>query len=127
MSPSTTSQAHIAYELIEDAKHQVVIIEFLSHDIGTSDHARELGEQLDSLIRPQARQHFVIDCAGVRTLGNTAFREIAAFVLKAKGVWVCNLNEKLRFGANLIGLDTRAKFAADRRAAIAEAQTAPWD
>jgi hypothetical protein len=30
MSTTTTMQAHIAYELIENTKHQVVVIEFVS-------------------------------------------------------------------------------------------------
>ena len=92
MSTATDRQAHIAYELIEDTNHQVVVIEFVSHDIISPAHARELGEQLHSLIRPEAPQYFVIDFAGVRSLGSTAFSEILSFVHKAKPVWVCNLD-----------------------------------
>jgi anti-anti-sigma regulatory factor len=108
MSTTMTIQAHIAYELIENTDHQVVIVEFLSHDIATSAHARELGEQLRSLLRPQPRQYFVIDCTGVRSLGSTAFGEIVSFVHQTKAVWVCNLDNQLRFGAALIGLDNPA-------------------
>jgi anti-anti-sigma regulatory factor len=127
MSTATTTQAHIAYELIENTEHQVVIVEFLSHDIATTAHARELGEQLHLLICPDSIQYFVIDCAGVRSLGSTAFSEILSFVRDAKAVWVCNLDNQLRFGAALIGLDTWAKYAANRRAAIEEAErTARW-
>jgi anti-anti-sigma regulatory factor len=128
MSTTTAIQAHIAYELIEHADHQVVIIEFRSHDIAGPAHARELGEQLSTLIRRQPSQYFVIDFAGVRALGSSAFGEILSFVRKARPVWVCNLDETLRLGAFLIGLDNWARFAADRRAAIAEAErTARWD
>jgi len=128
MSTATTIQAHIAYELIEDANHQVVIIEFLSHDIVSPAHARELGEQLQSLIRPQPHQYFVIDCAGVGSLGSTAFSELVSFVHKANAAWVCNLDNTLRFGAALVGLDNWARFAANRRAAIEEAErSARWD
>lgn len=124
----TTTTAHIAYELIEGTQHQVVVIEFLSHDITSPSHARELGEQLDWLIRPQLRQYFVLDCAGVRSLGSTAFSEILSFVHEAKPVWVCNLDDSLRLGASLVGLDNWVKFAANRRAAIKEAErTAEWD
>ena len=57
-----------------------------------------------------------------------AFSEIASFVHKAKPAWVCNLDHTLRIGASLIGLDNWARFAADRRAAIKEAErTAQWD
>jgi anti-anti-sigma regulatory factor len=128
MSTVTTLQAHIAYELIENTNHQVVIIEFLSREIATAAHARELAEQLQSLIRPQPLQYFVIDCEGVRSLGSTAFSEIVSFVHKAKVVWVCNLADKLRLGAALVGLDTWARFAVSRLAAIDEAErTARWD
>ncbi len=128
MSTATTGQTHIAYELIEGTNHQVVIIEFLSHHITSPAHARELGEQLCSLLRPRPSQYFVLDCAGVRSLGSTAFSEILTFVHKARPVWFCNLDGSLRLGASLIGLDNWAKFAADRRAAIKEAErTARWD
>jgi hypothetical protein len=128
MSIATALQAHIAYELIEDSDHQVVVIEFVSHDIADPAHARELGEQLHSLIRPQPRQYFVIDCAGVRTLGSTAFSEILSFVCKGRPVWLCNLDGTLWLGAFLIGLDNWVKFAANRIAAIEDAErTARWD
>jgi anti-anti-sigma regulatory factor len=122
MSTATTIHAHIAYELIEDANHQVLIIDFLSPEISTSGHARELGEQLHSLIRSQPHQYFVIDFAGVRSLGSTAFSEIASFVQKAKSVWVCNLNSKLQIGADFVGLDAWARFAVNRLSAIEEAE-----
>jgi anti-anti-sigma regulatory factor len=128
MSTATTVQTHIAYELIEDTKHQVVVIEFLSHEIVTTAHARELGEELNSLLRPQPLQYFVIDCAGVRALGSTAFSEILTFVHRARPVWICNLDNTLRLGAAMIGLDNWARFAANRYAAIKEAErTARWD
>jgi anti-anti-sigma regulatory factor len=128
MSTTTAIQTHIAYELIENTDHQVVVIEFVSHDIISPAHARELGEQLHSLIRPQPAQYFVIDCAGVRALGSSAFSELVSFVQKAKPVWVCNLDNTLRLGAALVGLDNWAKFAANRSAAINEAErTARWD
>jgi anti-anti-sigma regulatory factor len=128
MSSATTIHAHIAYELIEDTNYQVVVIEFLSQDIASPTHAQELREQLHSLLRPQQLQYFVIDCADVRSLGSTAFSAIADFVRKARPVWVCNLANTLRFGASLVGLDNWARFAADRRAAIEEAErTALWE
>jgi anti-anti-sigma regulatory factor len=121
MPTATTIQAHIAYELIEDTNHDVVVIEFESHDITSPVHAQELGEQLDSLIRPDSVPYFVIDFARVRSLGSTAFGEIVSFVRKATSVWICNLDASLRLGASLIGLDDCAKFAANRRVAINEA------
>jgi anti-anti-sigma regulatory factor len=128
MSTATAIQTHIAYELIEHTNHQVVVIEFVSHDIASPARARELGAQLHSLIRPQTPQYFVIDCAGVRALGSSAFGELLSFVHKVKPVWVCNLDNTLRLGAALIGLDNWVKFAANRRLAINEAErTARWD
>ena len=122
MSTATAIQAHIAYVLIEGSNHEVVIIDFASHEIASPAHARELGEQLDSLIRPRSLQYFVIDFAAVRSLGNTAFSEVVSFVRKARAVWVCNLDEKLRLGASLSGLDDCATIVANRRAAITQVE-----
>jgi anti-anti-sigma regulatory factor len=128
MSTETAVQPHITYELIDGVRYQVVVIELLSRDITTSVHARELGDQLQSLIRPQPTQYFVVDCSVVRALGSSAFSEILSFVQKARPVWFCNLDDTLRLGASMIGLDNWARFAANRRAAIVEAErTARWD
>jgi anti-anti-sigma regulatory factor len=124
MSTATAVQAQITYDLIEDTNHQVVIIDFASHDITSSAHARELGEQLQSLIRPRSLQYFVIDFAAVRSLGNTAFSEVVSFVRKARPGWACNLDETLRLGASLSGLDDCVTFVANRHAAIKQAERA---
>jgi len=121
MSTATSIQAHIAYELIDGTNHDVVVIEFVTHDIISPVHARELGEQLNSLIRPHSLRYFVIDFANAQSLGSRAFGEIVSFVRKATPVWVCNLDDRLRLGASLVGLDDCAKFAANRRVAISEA------
>ena len=84
MSATATSQAHIAYELINDKEPGVVVIEFLSHEVASSLHSRELGEQLQSLIGTELPQNFVIDFANVRSLGNTAFGEIVSFAREAE-------------------------------------------
>jgi anti-anti-sigma regulatory factor len=128
MSTATTLQPHIAYDLIEDANHQVMVISFLIHDIAGHDRARELGQELNLLIRPPSRQYFVIDFAGVRALGTDGLSEVLSFVRRARPVWICNLDETLRLAVSLIGVNNWAKFAADRRAAINEAErTARWD
>jgi len=57
MSTATAIQAHITYELIEGTNHQVVVIEFVSHDITSHAHARELGEmQEHTITRRYARE-----------------------------------------------------------------------
>jgi hypothetical protein len=122
MPTPTTVQAHVAYELIEQTKHQVVAIEFLSREIISPASARELGGQLLLLVRPFVSQYFVLDFAGVRSLGSTAFSEILSFVRIARPVWVCNLDHTLRLGAALVGLDNWVKFAASRQAAVEEAE-----
>jgi anti-anti-sigma regulatory factor len=118
MSITALHQAHIAYELIDDTKPEVVAIEFLSHDVASALHSRELGEQLESLIGTELPQHFVIDFANVRSFGSTAFGEIVSFARKARHVTACNLQDNLRLGAALIGSDEFIDFAANRRAAI---------
>lgn len=118
MSATSIDQADIAYELIDDTNPEVVIIEFLSHDVTSELHSRELGEQLESLIGTELPQQFIIDFANVRALGSTAFGEILSFARKVRHVTMCNLQGNLRFGASLIGLDDFADLATDRRVAI---------
>jgi anti-anti-sigma regulatory factor len=118
MSTNTSTQAHIAYELIDDTDPSVVVIEFLSQEIAGPCQAHELAEQLESLIRPELPQSFVINFGKVRSLGSTAFGEIVSFAHKVGGVHICEIGDHLRIGAALIGLDECAEFATNRRAAI---------
>ncbi|MGO9471634.1 MAG: hypothetical protein ACLQIB_26690 [Isosphaeraceae bacterium] len=126
MSTATTIQAHIAHHEIEGTDHHVVVIEFLTQDITSAVHAREFGEQLNSLIRPDSLQYFVIDFANARSLGNTAFGEIITFVRRAAPVWFCNLDHTLHREASLMGLNDCAKFAVNRRMAINYAVRTAW-
>jgi anti-anti-sigma regulatory factor len=118
MSTTTAIQAHIAYDLIDDTSPGVVAVEFQSHEIAGPLQAHELGEQLDSLIRPDLPGNFVIDFGNVRSLGSTAFNEIVSFAHKVRRLYVCGMDGNLRLGAALIGLDDCAEFAANRRSAI---------
>jgi anti-anti-sigma regulatory factor len=128
MSLATTEQIHITSEVVEKTNSQVVIIQFLTHEITSAVDARDLGDQLESLIQPHSRRYYVLDFAGVRAMSSTALGELVTFVRVAKPVWICNLDPTLRLGACLIGLENWARFAADRRAAINLAEwTAQWD
>ncbi len=118
MSSATTVQAHIAYEVIDDRHPDIVLVEFLSHEIAGPHQSEELGEQLDSLIRADLPSIFVIDFAQVRSLGSTAFGEIMSFARKVDRLYICNLRDHLRLGAALIGLDECAEVAMTRQAAI---------
>jgi anti-anti-sigma regulatory factor len=118
MSITTPAQAHIAYELIDDAEPRVVVIEFLTRDIAGPAHADELGKQLDTLLRSELPQNFVMDFSGVRCLGSTAFGAIVSFARKVGRLHACNIPSTLELGAMLIGLDSWAEVATDRAAAI---------
>ena len=122
MSTSTMARAHIACEWIGEDKPEVVVIELLSQEMCSPLLAEELGAQLDSLIRPDVPRNFVIDFANVRSLGSTAFGEIADFVRRVGRVRVCNLDDMLRLGASLIGLDDCVQFAESRNQAIRAAR-----
>jgi anti-anti-sigma regulatory factor len=124
MSTVRTIQAHIAYELIGEAHPVVVAIEFLSREIAGPRQARELAEELTSLIRPDLPQSFVIDFSDVRFVGSTAFGEIVSFARKVGRVYVCNMQKYLRLGAAVVGLNEYAEFAANRQMAIEGAQKA---
>ncbi len=65
--------AHIAYEVINEAHPQLVIIEFLSHAIADPAHSAELAEQLASLVRPEFPKRFVLDFENVRLMSSSAF------------------------------------------------------
>jgi anti-anti-sigma regulatory factor len=122
MYTAPLNQSHIAFETIGDPKPEVVVIEFLSHEIAGPFHSHELAEQLDSLIRPDLPRNYVIDFAHVRSLGSTAFGEIADFVRRVGRVRVCNLDDILRLGASLIGLEDWVEFADSRQRAIRAAR-----
>lgn len=126
MSTTTATQAHIAYELIDDSSRaaRVVVIEFLSTEIVGGLHSRELSEQLESLIRSGLPRNYVIDFANIRLLGSTAFAEIVTFARHVGSVFVCNMQPNLRLGAAMIGLDDFAEFAGNRRGAIYAARKA---
>jgi anti-anti-sigma regulatory factor len=124
MSATATTQAHIAFELIDDGDPKVVVIEFLSHEVASSVHSHELGEQLQSLIGTELPQNFVIDFANVKSLGSTAFGEIVSFARVARQLSVCNMQEQLRLGASLTGLDEFVDMAASRRVAINQVRRA---
>jgi anti-anti-sigma regulatory factor len=116
------TESYIAYETIGDDRPEVVVIEFLTHDIAGPHQAYELAEQLNSLIRSDLPRNFVIDFANAQALGSTAFGEIANFVRRAGRVRVCNLGHFLRLGASLIGLDDWVIFADGRQQAIRAAR-----
>ncbi len=126
MSTTSAVQAHINCELIGEPWPEVVVIEFMSADILDPIHARELGEQLSSLVRDDLPPQTVLDFRGVRALGSTAFGEIVSFALSVRGrngrVLVCNLPDTLRLGAALIGLDGHADFFPSRQWAIYQAR-----
>ncbi len=110
--------AHIAYELIGELEPTMVVIEFLTREIGSPILARQFGEQLCSLIDPDSPRYFVLDFKNVRMIGSTGFAEIVSFVRKAGRVAVCNMPATLELGAAIIGLEDHAEFALDRQSAI---------
>jgi anti-anti-sigma regulatory factor len=122
MAATPITYAHIAYQAIAEDHPEVLVIEFLSPEIAGPIQARELGEQLDSLIRPGFPHNFIIDFANARSLGSTAFAEIAHFVRRAGRVRFCNLDTMLRLGASLIGLDDLVEFSPSRAQAIRSAR-----
>jgi anti-anti-sigma regulatory factor len=122
MSTATATHTHIVYELIDDDNPEVVVIEFQSPEICGPHLSAELAEQLESLIRPELPQNFVIDFGNVRSLGSSAFGEIADFARRVWRVRLCNLNWSLQLGAAMIGLEGWVEIAESRQAAIRAAR-----
>ncbi len=112
--------AHIAYEQID--KPSAVVVEFLSHEIADPDHSSELSRQLAALVRPDLPNRYVLDFQKVRIFSSTAFGALVGFVLKVRkagGVVVlCNLDEFVRFGADIIRLGDYAPIVENRHAAL---------
>jgi anti-anti-sigma regulatory factor len=125
MSTSTTIRTHIAYELIDDHEPDVMVIEFLGHEIAGPSQARELREELDALVWPELPHRIVVDFGNVWTFGSAAFGEIVAFARQVGRLVVCNLRGNLRLGAALTDLDLYAAFAPSRQTAIEEARRGP--
>ena len=117
-----TTQAHIAYELNDDKHPRLVIVEFLDRAIADPTHAAELSQQLCTLIRPDFPNRFVLDFEDVRSLSSTAFGALISFVLKVRQaggrVAICNMDEFVRFGADVIRLSDYAEFSDDVPTAI---------
>ena len=112
--------AHIAYESIDQPR--AVIVEFLSHSIADPAHAGELGQQLAAQVRPDLPKTYLLDFHRVRAFSSTAFGALVSFVLKVRKaggqVVICNMDEFVRFGADLIRLGEYAPIVANRQAAL---------
>jgi anti-anti-sigma regulatory factor len=117
---SSQPNAHIAYELID--RPCAVIVEFLTHAIADPAHAAELGQQLGALVRPELPKSYLLDFHKVRSFSSTAFGALVSFVLKVRKaggqVLICNMDEFIRFGADLIRLGDYAPISADRQEAL---------
>jgi anti-anti-sigma regulatory factor len=123
-STSNGEPAHIAYELIEEQNPKVVLIEFLSQTIADPTLAAQLGQQLGSLVRPDLPKQFVIDFTKVKTFSSTSFGALVSFILKVREaggrVKICNMDDFVRFGADVIRMGDFSEFASDRKTAIEE-------
>jgi anti-anti-sigma regulatory factor len=124
MSATSTAEVHATLEMIDHTLSDVVVIDFLSSEIVGPSQARELGEQLDSLLGAQLPRAFIIDFTNVQSLGSSGFAEIVSFARKVRRLVICNMRHNLRLGAAMTGLDDYAEFAIDRRAAIESARRA---
>lgn len=117
---SSQETAHISYERIDHPR--AALVEFLTHAFGDPEHASELGRQLASLVRPELPNRYILDFKKVHTFSSTGFGALVAFVLKVRKaggqVLICNMDEFVRFGADIIHLGDYAPIVADRRAAL---------
>jgi anti-anti-sigma factor len=117
---SSQASALIAYDRVEHPRASVV--EFLSHSIADPDHATELSRQLTSLVRPELPDRFVLDFHAVRSFSSTAFGALVGFVLKVRKAGgialICNMDEFVRFGADIIRLGDYAPIVGSRQEAL---------
>jgi anti-anti-sigma factor len=117
---SSQETAHVSYERID--KPRAALVEFLTHAFGDPERASELSRQLASLVRPELPNRYILDFKNVHTFSSTGFGALVTFVLKVRKaggqVVICNMDEFVRFGADIIHLDDYAPIVADRRAAL---------
>ncbi len=117
---SSQEIAHITYELIDHPR--AALVDFLSHSIGDPEHAHELSRQLASLVRPELPNRYILDFKNVRTFSSTGFGALVTFVLKVRKaggqVVICNMDEFVRFGADIIRLGDYTSIVASRQAAL---------
>ncbi len=117
---SSQETAHIRYEPID--RPRAAVVEFLTRAFGDPERASELSRQLASLVRPELPDRYIVDFRDVHTFSSTGFGALVAFVLKVRKaggqVVICNMDEFVRFGADIIHLGDYAPIVADRRAAL---------
>jgi anti-anti-sigma factor len=117
---SSQETAHVDFEVIDQPRATLVGV--LSHSIADPEHAAELSRQLASLVRPELPNRYVLDFKNVRTFSSTAFGALVGFVLKVRKaggqVLIYNMDEFVRFGADIIRLGDYAPIVADRQAAL---------
>ena len=117
---SSQETAHISYERIDHPR--AVLVEFLTHAFGDPERASELSRQLASLVRPELPSRYILDFKNVHMFSSTGFGALVTFVLKVRKaggqVLICNMDEFVRFGADIIHLGDYAPIVADRQAAI---------
>ncbi len=116
--------AHFDFTLIDENDPELVLVELLSHSIADPSHAAEFSHQLGLLVRPEFPKKFVLDFHKVRILSSTAFGALFSFALKLKEtggrVKICNMDEFIRFGADVIRLGEYVEYAPDRDTALQE-------
>ena len=112
--------AQITHELIDTPR--ALVVEFLNHEVAAPEHATELGRQLRDLVQPGLPNHYILDFQKVRVFSSTAFGALVGFVLRSRKtgghVLICNLDEFVRLGADIIRLADYAPIVTDRQAAL---------
>lgn len=115
---SVNPEFHIARDVVDDAQ----IVEITTPAISDPTVAGELKQQLFSLIEPGKPLNFVIDFKYVRLFSSTGFGAVMAFVLEVKKhggqLRTCNMDEFIRFGADVIRLGDQAEYHSDLLGAI---------
>lgn len=104
---------HIARDFVDNAQ----IVEISTPSVADPKVASELKEQLFSLLQPGDSMNFVLDFKYVKMFSSTAFGVVMAFILEVRKrggqVRTCNMDEFVRFGADVIRMGDYAEFHDD--------------
>jgi anti-sigma B factor antagonist len=103
--------------------NDVVLVEIITDDVQGPALAQELGAELARVAAQDWAKKLLIDFKRVRYLSSTGFAEIFRVVkaFKAAGgqIKLCNMDQKIRLGAEIVGLEQVVEICATESAAMA--------
>jgi anti-sigma B factor antagonist len=116
---SAAAFQHIRLRMLKD---DVVLVEILTKDLQGPQLAQELGAELTQVTQQNWANRLLVDCGQVRFLSSTGFAVLFGLVKKIKEakrqLKFCKMEQALRLGAEIVGLDKVAEIHETQESAI---------